>query len=174
MSDGMFTVPIVSDDGLTITGWGRGYAEVKDANFHKLVGSPLRHLRVVDGAVVQISQTEKDAMAAADEAEIAASIAAEQAQAESAASARAQAAIDAANAPFRISKLMVRQAFYSMGKAAEFRAFLASDIMFAEMWADAQYLMTDNPLVVSSLSSFAPLLPENVTIADFLRSCEDR
>jgi hypothetical protein len=67
MSDGLFTVPIVADDG-RVLGWGRGDCEVENANFHKCIGTPLRHLRVVDGKVEQISQAEKDALAAEDAA----------------------------------------------------------------------------------------------------------
>ena len=67
MSDGQFTVPITTDGGL-IFGWGRGPEPVENANFHKCIGTQLRYLRVVDGAVVEISQEAKDAMVAEDAA----------------------------------------------------------------------------------------------------------
>jgi hypothetical protein len=65
MGDGRFTVPIVADDGRVLY-WGRGDCEVPYASYHMRMGTQLRYLRVVDGAVVEISQEAKDAIAAAD------------------------------------------------------------------------------------------------------------
>jgi hypothetical protein len=67
MGDGRFTVPIVADDGRVLY-WGRGDCEVPNASYHMRMGTPLRHLRVVDGAVTEISQEAKDALAAEDDA----------------------------------------------------------------------------------------------------------
>ena len=171
MSDGKFTVPIVSDDGMIVTGWGRGYAPVEGANFHKCIGTPLRYLRVVGGAVVSISQEEKDALATADEAAIAAAIASEQAQADASAAARAQAIIDAENAPFEISKFKLCMAFIHAGKDAEFRAFIHADDNRAFLWDAATVLDSDNPLVLAALEQITCILPEGVTAQELLQGC---
>jgi len=162
MGDGRFTVPIATDDG-RVLGWGRGDCEVPNASYHMRMGTQLRYLRVVDGTVTEISQTDKDALAADDAAR------AEQQRLDDLAAAEA-----AAMLPFAVSKLKVRQAMYQFGKAAEFRAFLAANIELQEYYDDAQWLMSDNQMVVDALPAIATLLPDGVTINDFLRSCEDR
>jgi len=162
MSDGRFTVPIVTDDG-RVLGWGRGPKPVDNASYHMRMGTPLRYLRVVDGAVVQISQADKDSLAAEDDAR------AEQQRLDDLAAAEA-----AANAPFRISKRRLRQSMYELGRAAEFRAFLAADLRRQEYYDASQYLESDHPMVVEAMPAFASLLPEGASVTDFLRSCEDR
>jgi hypothetical protein len=127
------------------------------------MGTQLRYLRVVDGAVVEISQEAKDALAAEDAAR------AEQQRLDDLA-----AAVAAANAPFHISKRKLRQSMYELGRAAEFRAFLAADLKRQEYYDDSQYLESDHPMVVEAVPAFASLLPEGASVTDFLRSCEDR
>jgi hypothetical protein len=170
--DGGFCVPVV--DGQTITGWTRGDHEVKDANYHRCITTPLRYLRFVDGEVVMISQAEKDALLAAD------ALAEQQASAREVARAEQQrlddlaAAVAAANTPFNISKRKLRESMYELGRAAEFRAFLAADLKRQEYYDDSQYLESDHPMVVEAVPAFASLLPEGASVTDFLRSCEDR
>ena len=65
MNDGQFVVPITTDGGAVI-GWGRGPEPVKNASYHMRMGTQLRYLRLIDGAVVEISQEAKDAIAAED------------------------------------------------------------------------------------------------------------
>jgi multidrug efflux pump subunit AcrA (membrane-fusion protein) len=171
MNDGMFTVPIVADDGLAILGWGRGPEMVEGANFHKCIGTPLRHLRMVAGRVSQISQEEKDALAAADQAAQEAAQQAAQAQAEADAAAAAQAAIDAANAPFEVSKFKLCMAFITAGKIAEFRAFIRSDDNMSFLWDAATVLDSNNPMVLAALDQISDILPEGVTAQELLRGC---
>jgi hypothetical protein len=172
--DGGFCVPVVAEDGQTITGWTRGDHEVKDANYHRCITTPLRYLRFVDGEVVMISQAEKDALLAAD------ALAEQQASAREVARAEQQrlddlaAAVAAANTPFNISKRKLRESMYELGRAAEFRAFLAADLKRQEYYDDSQYLESDHPMVVEAVPAFASLLPEGASVTDFLRSCEDR
>ena len=161
MNDGMFTVPIVTDG--SVTGWGRGPEPVGNASYHMRKGTPLRHLRIVDGAVTEISQADKDALAEADAAT------AEQQRLDDLAAAEA-----AANAPFNISKSRLRQSMYELNRAAEFRAFLAADIKRQEYYDDSKYLESNHPMVVEAMPAFASLLPEGASVIDFLRSCEDR
>jgi hypothetical protein len=173
MGDGQFVVPITTDSGM-IVGWGRGPEPCENANYHKCIGTPLRFLRMVGGAVVELSQEAKDALAAAD------ALAAQQAKDIEAARLEQQrlddlaAAAAAASAPFNISKRLLREAMYKAGKAAEFRAFLAADIKRQEYYDDSQYLESDHEMVVEAMPAFALLLPEGASVADFLRSCEDR
>jgi hypothetical protein len=136
---------------------------VPNANFHKCIGTPLRYLRVVDGAVTEISQADKDALAAEDDAR------AEQQRLDDLAAAEV-----AANAPFHISKRKLRQSMYELGRAAEFRAFLAADLKRQEYYDDSQYLESDHAMVIEAMPAFASLLPEGASVTDFLRSCEDR
>ncbi len=173
MSDGQFTVPIVTDDG-RVLGWTRGPEPVENANFHKCIGTQLRYLRVVDGAVVQISQAEKDALEEQDALAEQQRIDDEAARAEQQLLDDEQAAIDAANAPFAISKSKLREAMYTLGKAAEFRAFLAADIKRQEYYDDSRYLESNHPMVVEAMSAFVSLLPDGAAVTDFLRGCEDR
>lgn len=174
MGDGLFTVPVLSADGQSIIGWGRGETEMRDANYHRLAGTPLRFLRVVYNGVVEISQAEKDALLAQDE------LAAQQASEREAARIEQQRLADlaaaeaAASAPFAISKRRLREAMYLLGKAAEFRAFLAADIQRQEYYDDSQYLMSDHEMVVAAMPAFASLLPDGASVIDFLRSCQDR
>ena len=173
MGDGQFVVPITTDSGM-IVDWGRGPEPVENANFHKCIGTPLRFLRMVDGKVVEISQEAKDALVAAD------ALAEQKAADDEAARLEQQrlddlaAAAAAANAPFRISKRLLRHAMYQAGKAAEFRAFLAADLQRQEYYDDSQYLESNHPMVVEAMPAFASLLPEGASVTDFLRSCEDR
>ncbi len=88
MSDGMFTVPIATDDG-RVLGWGRGPAPVAGAMFHRSLGTDIRFLRVVHGEVVELSQEEKDAILAKDVADAQAREAATTAEAAAAASTNA-------------------------------------------------------------------------------------
>ena len=159
MNDGQFVVPIVTDDGVVI-GWGRGPEPVENANFHKCIGTQLRYLRVVDGAVTEISQEDKDALAAEDDA-----------RAEQQRLADEQAAIDAANAPFEVSKFKLCMAFINAGKGAEFRAFIHSDDNIAFLWDAATVLDSDNPLVLAALDQITGILPEGVTAQELLREC---
>ena len=162
MGDGRFTVPIATDDG-RVHGWSRGDCEVPNASYHMRMGTQLRYLRVVDGAVTEISQEAKDALAAEDAAR------AEQQRLDDLAAAEA-----AANAPFRVSKRKLRQSMYELNRAAEFRAFLAADLKRQEYYDDSQYLESDHPMVIEAMPAFASLLPEGASVIDFLRSCEDR
>jgi hypothetical protein len=172
--DGGFWVPKVAEDGQTITGWVRGDHEVEDANLHRCLCTPLRFLRVVGGSVVKIGQAEQAALLAAD------ALAEQQASARDAARAEQQrlddlaAAEVSANAPFHISKRRLRQSMYDLGRAAEFRSFLAADLKRQEYYDDSQYLESDHPMVVEAMPAFASLLPEGASVTDFLRSCEDR
>jgi len=159
MSDGQFVVPITTDGG-SIIGWGRGPEPVENANFHKCIGTPLRFLRMVDGKVDQISQAEKDAMAAEDAAR------AEQHRLDD-----EHPAIDAANAPFEVSKFKLCMAFINAGKGAEFRAFIHSDDNMAFLWDAATVLDSDNPLVLAALDQITGILPEGVTAQELLRGC---
>ena len=170
MGDGQFVIPIATDDGQIIA-WGRGPEPVENANFHKCIGTPLRFLRMVDGRVEQISQEEKDAMAAADQAAQEAAQQAAQAQAEADAAAAAQAAVDAANAPFEVSKFKLCMAFIAAGKIAEFRAFIHSDDDISFLWDAATVLDSDNPMVLAVLDQITGLLPEGVTAQELLRGC---
>ena len=170
MSDGLFTVPIVTDDGVVI-GWGRGPEPVENANFHKCIGTPLRYLRVVDGAVTEISQADKDALAAQDAIAAQEAAEAEAARIEQQRLADEQAAIDAANAPFEVSKSKLCMAFIQAGKGAEFRAFIHSDDNMAFLWDAATVLDSDNPLVLAALEQITGILPEGVTAQELLRGC---
>ena len=171
MSDGKFTVPIVAEDGLTITGWTRGDHEVKDANLHRGLCTPLRYLRVVDGAVVEIRQEAKDALAAEDALAEQKRTDDEAARAEQQRLDDAQAAIDAANAPFEVSKFKLCMAFILAGKDAEFRAFIHADDSRAFLWDAATVLDSDNPLVLAALDQITGILPEGVTAQELLRGC---
>ena len=95
MSDGKFTVPIVTDDGI-ITGWARGDYLVRDAAYHKELATDLRFLRYANGEVTEISKEAKDAILAKDVADAQAHEAAT--AAEAAAAADADAAAASANA----------------------------------------------------------------------------
>ena len=159
MSDGQFTVPIVTDDG-RVLGWTRGPEPVENANYHKCIGTQLRHLRLVDGAVTEISQAEKDALAAEDDAR------AEQQRLDDLDASEA-----AANAPFEVSKFRLCMAFINAGKGAEFRAFIHSDDNMAFLWDAATVLDSDNPLVLAALDQIAGILPEGVTAQELLRGC---
>jgi len=171
MGDGMFTVPIVSDDGLTITGWGRGSAPVEGAVYHKVTGTPLRHLRVIGGAVVEISQADKDALAAQDAIAAQEAAEAEAARIEQQRLSDEQAAIDAANAPFEVSKFKLCMAFINAGKGAEFRAFIHGDDDMAFLWDAATVLDSDNPMVLAALDQITGILPDGVTAQELLRGC---
>jgi hypothetical protein len=162
MGDGRFTVPIATDDGRVLA-WGRGDCEVPNASYHMRMGTQLRYLRLVDGAVTEISQEAKDALAAEDAAR------AEQQRLDDLAAAEA-----AASAPFRVSKRKLRQSMYELNRAAEFRAFLAADLKRQEYYDDSQYLESDHAMVIEAMPAFASLLPEGALVIDFLRSCEDR
>ena len=170
MSDGQFVVPIVTDEGVFI-GWGRGPEPVENANFHKCIGTSLRHLRLVDGAVVEISQEAKDALAAADALAEQKRIDDEAARAEQQRLDDEQAAIDAANAPFEVSKFKLVMAFINAGKGAEFRAFIHSDDNMAFLWDAATVLDSDNALVLAALEQITGILPEGVTAQELLRGC---
>ena len=170
MNDGMFVVPITTDSGM-IVGWGRGPEPVENANFHMHIGTPLRHLRMVDGRVEQLSQEEKDAMDAEDQAAQEAAQQAAQAQAEADAAAAAQAAIDVANAPFEVSKFKLCMAFINAGKIAEFRSFIHSDDNMSFLWDAATVLDSDNPMVLAALDQITGILPEGVTAQELLRGC---
>ena len=62
-----------------------------------------------------------------------------------------QAAEDAArNAPYEISKLRLLEAFGSIGKRAEFLAFLSSDADMKLYWDTATTLDSDNPMMVQA------------------------
>ena len=159
MSDGMFVVPITTDDG-RVLGWTRGPEPVENANFHKCIGTPLRHLRLVDGAVTEISQAQKDALAAEDDAR------AEQQRLDDLAAAE-----DAASAPFEVSKFKFCMAFIQAGKGAEFRAFIHSDDNISFLWDSATVLDSDNPLVLAALEQITCILPEGVTAQELLRGC---
>ena len=171
MNDGLFTVPIVSDDGMIVTGWGRGPEPVGGANFHKCIGTQLRYLRVVDGAVVEISQEAKDALAAQDALAEQKRTDDEAARAEQQRLDDAQAAIDAANAPFEVSKFKLCMAFINAGKGAEFRAFIQADDNIAFLWDAATVLDSDNPLVLAALEQITCILPEGVTAQELLWGC---
>ena len=159
MSDGKFTVPITTDDGAVI-GWGRGPEPVGGANFHKCIGTQLRYLRVVDGAVTEISQAQKDALAAEDAAR------AEQQRLDD-----AQAAIDAETAPFAIDRMKLYNAIKAVGKGAELRAFIAADEDRLFTWNTAKELDSNNQMVLDALPWFQSLLPEGCTVRDFLLTC---
>lgn len=96
MGDGRFTVPIATDDGRVLA-WGRGDCEVPNANYHKCIGTQLRYLRLIDGAVTEISQADKDALAAQDALAEQEAAEAEAARAEQQRLDDEQAAIDAAS-----------------------------------------------------------------------------
>jgi hypothetical protein len=170
MSDGKFTVPIVTDDG-RVLGWTRGPEPVTNANFHKCIGTQLRHLRVVDGAVVEISQADKDALAAQDALAEQEAAEAEAARAEQQRLDDLAAAEAAANAPFEVSKFQLCMAFINAGKGAEFRAFIHSDDNMAFLWDAATVLDSDNPMVLAALGQITGILPEGVTAQELLREC---
>ena len=170
MRDGQFVVPIMTDDG-QIIGWGRGPEPVENANFHKCIGTQLRYLRVVDGAVAEISQADKDALAAADALAEQKRTDDEFARSEQQRLDDEQAAIDAANAPFEVSKFKLIMAFITAGKGAEFRAFIHSDDNMAFLWDAATVLDSDNPLVLAALNQITGILPEGVTAQELLRGC---
>ena len=112
MSDGLFTVPIVTNDG-QITGWTRGDYLVIDAPHHKTIGTDLRFLRYAAGAVYEISQEAKDAILAQDAAALLAARAAQEA-AQEAATAASQADADAAtsaNAAYQAEVQGLRDAY---------------------------------------------------------------
>jgi hypothetical protein len=170
MSDGQFVVPIVTDDGVVI-GWGRGPEPVENANFHKRIGTPLRYLRVVDGAVVEISQADKDALAAEDALAEQKRIDDEAARLDEQRINDEQAAIDAANAPFVIDRTKLHNAVKALGKGAEFRAFVLADEDRMFTWVSARELDSDNQMVVDAMPWFQSLLPAGCTVMDFLREC---
>ncbi len=159
MSDGLFTVPIVTDDG-RVLGWGRGPAPVAGAMFHRSLGTDIRFLRVVNGEVVELSQEDKDALVAQATAEV---LAAQEAA--------AQAAIDAANAPFEVSKFKLCMAFQQAGKLTDFMAFINADAERAFLWDAATVLDSDNPMVLAALDGVSSLLPEGCTSHDLLSQC---
>jgi hypothetical protein len=170
MSDGLFTVPIVANDG-KITGWERGAYLVHDAAHHKELGTDLRFLRYADGSVYEISTEAKNAIRAADQAAQDAAQQAAQAQAEADASAAAQAAIDAETAPFIIDRTKLHNAVKGLGKGAEFRAFVLADEDRFFTWVSAKELDSDNQMVVDAMPWFQALLPEGCTVRDFLLTC---
>ena len=170
MSDGKFTVPITTDDGAVI-GWGRGPEPVGGANFHKCIGTQLRYLRVVDGAVVEISQEAKDALAAQDALAEQKRTDDEAARAEQQRLDDAQAAIDAETAPFAIDRMKLYNAIKAVGKGAELRAFIAADEDRLFIWNTAKELDSNNQMVVDALPWFQSLLPEGCTVRDFLITC---
>jgi len=159
MSDGQFVVPITTDGG-AIIGWGRGPDPVENANFHKCIGTPYRHLRLIDGAVTEISQADKDALAAEDDAR------AEQQRLDD-----EQAAIDAENAPFVIDRIKLHNAIEAVGKGAELRAYIVADEKRSFIWFTARELDSDNPMVVDAMPWFQSLLPDGCTVRDFLLGC---
>ena len=167
MSDGLFTVPIVSEDG-HVLGWGRGECIVHGAVYHKERGTDLRFLRYADGEVTEISQDEKDAILAQDAAALQAYAAALQADADAA----AQAAINAAiNASFEVSKFRLCMAFKQAGKLADFMAFITADAERAFMWDAATVLDSDNPMMLAALDQITGILPDGVTAQELLRGC---
>jgi hypothetical protein len=101
MSDGKFTVPIVTDDGRVLA-WDRGDYLVHDAAYHKELATDLRFLRYANGEVTEISKEAKDAILAKDVADAQAREAA--ATAEAAAAADADAAAASANAAAAIGR----------------------------------------------------------------------
>jgi len=171
MNDGLFTVPIVSDDGMIVTGWGRGPEPVGGANFHKCIGTQLRYLRVVDGAVVEISQEAKDALAAQDALAEQKRTDDEAARAEQQRLDDEQAAIDAETAPFAIDRMKLYNAIKAVGKGAELRAFIAADEDRLFAWNTAKELDSNNQMVADALPWFQSLLPEGCTVRDFLLTC---
>jgi hypothetical protein len=160
MSDGKFTVPIVTDTGLVLA-WGRGECIVHGAAYHKERGTDLRFLRYANGEVVEISQEEKDAIIAQDAAAL-----------QAAADAATQAAIDAANAPFEVSKFRLCMAFQQAGKLADFMSFINADAERAFLWDAATVLDSDNPMVLAALDGVSSLLPEGCTPHDLLLQCK--
>jgi hypothetical protein len=170
MSDGQFVVPISTDDGFVI-GWGRGPEPVENANFHKCIGTPLRYLRVVDGAVTEISQADKDALAAQDALAEQEAAEAEAARVEQQRLADEQAAIDAETAPFVIDRMKLYNAIKVVGKGAELRAFIAADEDRLFTWNTAKELDSDNQMVIDAMPWFQSLLPEGCTVRDFLLTC---
>jgi hypothetical protein len=170
MGDGQFVVPIVADDG-GVLAWGRGPEPVENANFHKVTGTPLRHLRVIDGAVAEISQEAKDALAAEDALAEQKRIDDEAVRIEQQRLDDLSAAAAAASAPFEISKFKLCMAFINAGKGAEFRAFIHNDDNMAFLWDAATVLDSDNPMVLAALEQMTGILPEGVTAQDLLRGC---
>ncbi len=152
MSDGLFTVPIVTDDG-RVLGWGRGGYIVHGAAYHKERGTDLRFLRYANGEVTEIGQEAKDAILAQDAADA------------------AQAAIDAANAPFEVSKFKLCMEFQQAGKLADFMAFINADAERAFLWDAATVLDSDNPMVLAALDGVSSLLPDGCTAHDLLSQC---
>jgi len=167
MSDGLFTVPIVTNDG-QITGWTRGDYLVIDATHHKTIGTDLRFLRYAAGAVYEISQEAKDAILAQDAANAQAAIDA----AAQAAIDAAQAAIDAANAPFEVSKFKLCMEFQKVGKLADFMAFINADAEITFLWHAASVLDSDNQMVLAALENVSSLLPDGCTAHDLLLQCK--
>ena len=170
MSDGLFTVPIVTDGGAVI-GWGRGDCIVHSAAYHKERGTDLRFLRYANGEIMEISQEEKDAMAAADALAEQKRTDDEAARAEQQRLDDEQAAIDAANAPFEVSKFKLCMAFINAGKGAEFREFIKADDNIAFLWDAATVLDSDNPMVIAALDQITGILPDGVTAQELLRGC---
>jgi len=175
MSDGLFTVPIVTNDG-QITGWTRGVYLVIAAAHHKTIGTDLRFLRYADGVVYEISQEAKDAILAQDAANAQAAIdAAAQAAIDAAAQAAidaAQAAIDAANAPFEVSKFKLCMEFQKVGKLSDFMAFINADAEITFLWHAASVLDSDNQMVLAALENVSSLLPDGCTAHDLLLQCK--
>ncbi len=75
------------------------------------------------------------------------------------------------SAPFHISKSKLREAMYDLGRAAEFRAFLAADLKRQEYYDDSQYLESNHPMVLAALDQITGILPEGVTAQELLLGC---
>lgn len=61
----------------------------------------------------------------------------------------------ARNAPFEISKLKLVEAFDTLGKRAEFLAFVAADAEMKLYWDTATTLDSDHPMVVQAAAAIA-------------------
>jgi len=169
---GGFIVPITNNNN-KIIGWTRGDHIVANAVYYKELGIDLRFLKIVDNkTIVEISQEEKDAILAQDEADRLAIETAEQERiiAEQERNIAEQEALD--NAPFEVSKFKLCIAFDNLGKLNEFITYINADPLRTFLWNAAMVLDSNNPLVLDALTTIEDILPEGTTADQLLRSCK--
>jgi hypothetical protein len=76
--------------------------------------------------------------------------------------------------PFSVSKLAIRRKLRELGLESLLDGFLAAESTRQKDWDDAMVLMSDDPLLASSIPAFAAAtnLPESAVI-DLLTSCHE-
>jgi hypothetical protein len=168
---GGFIVPITNNNN-KIIGWTRGDYIVANAVYYKESGMDLRFLKIIDNkTIVEISQEEKDAILAQDEADKLTRETAEQERiiAEQERNIAEQEALD--NVPFEVSKYKLCIYFYGIGKLNDLMEYINADSSRVFLWNASMVLDSDNAMVLEAFNNISNLLPEGVTAIDILRQC---